>query len=159
MDKTALDPNMPVDEIMRRWPATIRPFLHHRCSALMSYRCVPYRPMPASFPPEQEAFEAAARGNPPYCRRGTRPPQRAYSGVRPAVPRRCGPKLTLLLPRVSAMSTSAWGFVTTTWLLRDPLLPRRSAWLTVSKRVPVIRRCPHDREVDLDARRSSGPTG
>jgi hybrid cluster-associated redox disulfide protein len=21
---------MPVDEIMRRWPATIRPFLHHR---------------------------------------------------------------------------------------------------------------------------------
>ena len=30
MDKTTLDANMQVDEIMRRWPAAIRPFLYHR---------------------------------------------------------------------------------------------------------------------------------
>lgn len=30
MDKTTLDANMSVDEIMRRWSAAIRPFLNHR---------------------------------------------------------------------------------------------------------------------------------
>lgn len=30
MRRTTLDPDMPVDEIMRRWPATIRTFMRHR---------------------------------------------------------------------------------------------------------------------------------
>lgn len=30
MQPIAIDPNMTVDEIMRRWPATIRVFLRHR---------------------------------------------------------------------------------------------------------------------------------
>ena len=30
MRRTEPDPDMPVDEIMRRWPATIRLFLRHR---------------------------------------------------------------------------------------------------------------------------------
>ena len=30
MIPSALDPNMPVDEIMRRWPATIRVMIRHR---------------------------------------------------------------------------------------------------------------------------------
>jgi hybrid cluster-associated redox disulfide protein len=30
MRRTILDPDMPVDEIMRRWPATIRVFMRHR---------------------------------------------------------------------------------------------------------------------------------
>jgi len=30
MRQTKLDPDMPVDEIMRRWPAAIRPFIRHR---------------------------------------------------------------------------------------------------------------------------------
>jgi hybrid cluster-associated redox disulfide protein len=30
MPRTILDPDMPVDEIMRRWPATIRVFMRHR---------------------------------------------------------------------------------------------------------------------------------
>ena len=30
MQRTILDPDLSVDEIMRRWPATIRPFIRHR---------------------------------------------------------------------------------------------------------------------------------
>ncbi len=30
MMPSAIDPNMPVDEIMRRWPATIRVMIRHR---------------------------------------------------------------------------------------------------------------------------------
>lgn len=30
MTHSALDPDMPVDEIMRRWPATIRVMIRHR---------------------------------------------------------------------------------------------------------------------------------